>query len=174
MDDLKEHENQMDVFRQEIPIELRKQFENDDDEVTELGEWAYSLQFVQIFQHLNNVDRLDLSNQFVFEEFNDKDIIINESEDAKFFYIILQGAAMVYKTTSNNGSRVKITKLGPYDHFGGLSLFFHKPYAATVQAIGPLKCLKMDDKKFQTNLQPKLIDLERAAQQYNAFINFPV
>ncbi len=74
----------------------------------------------------------------------------------------------------NNEPPSEYEKLGPYDHFGGKGLFLNKPYACTVQSMGPLKCLKMDYNTFQTVLQPMLLVLQRSAKQYKTFINFPV
>jgi CRP-like cAMP-binding protein len=81
---------------------------------------------------------------------------------------------MVYKKTSANELPIEISKLGPYVHFGALSLVFNEPYAGTVKAIGPLKCLKMDYDTFQTELRPMLLVFQRSAQQYKTFMNFPV
>jgi cAMP-dependent protein kinase regulator len=69
---------------------------------------------------------------------------------------------------------VELTKLGPYDHFGGVTIFFDRPYADTIKAKGPLKCLRIDDGKFKDVLEPMVRVFQRNTAQYAAFISAPV
>ena len=39
---------------------------------------------------------------------------------------------------------VEVGRLGPSDYFGEIALILDRPRAATVTAIGPLKCVKLD------------------------------
>ena len=45
---------------------------------------------------------------------------------------------------SEGGEAEEVGQLGPSDYFGEIALMLDRPRAATVTAVGPLKCVKLD------------------------------
>lgn len=39
---------------------------------------------------------------------------------------------------------IEVGRLGASDYFGEIALLLDRPRAATVRAVGPLKCVKLD------------------------------
>ena len=64
--------------------------------------------------------------------------------------------------------------LGPSDYFGEIALMLDRPRAATVTAVGPLKCVKLDRARFERVLGPCSDILKRNIQQYNSFVSLSV
>lgn len=57
---------------------------------------------------------------------------------------------------------------------GEIALVLNRPRAATVQAKGTLKCVKLDRQRFERVLGPCIDILKRNIQQYNSFVSLVV
>lgn len=68
--------------------------------------------------------------------------IVQESDQARDFYLILSGQASVWV----RGRRRQ--ELGPGDHFGEISVLDGGPRSATVTAEGPVLALRLDRSNF--------------------------
>ena len=57
---------------------------------------------------------------------------------------------------------------------GEIALLLNRRRAATVQAQGPLKCVKLDRQRFERLLGPCVDILKRNIEQYNSFVSLVV
>ncbi len=87
------------------------------------------------------------------------------------FDVIFKGAAAVYQQKNEYEESVEVSRLGPSDYFGEISLLFDRPRAATVIAIGSLKCVKLDRKRFERVLGPVSEILKRNIARYTSFVS---
>jgi cAMP-dependent protein kinase regulator len=71
---------------------------------------------------------------------------------------------------SRTGQEKKISELGPSDYFGEISLLTDRPRAATVVAISPLKCVRLDRERFIRVLGPCEDILRRNMAAYNKYM----
>jgi len=78
--------------------------------------------------------------------------IVKQGEPGDEFYIIVEGGAIVTQTIDNQ--EVKVGDLEKSDYFGEIALWLDRPLAATVTALGPLKCVKLDRARFERVLGP--------------------
>ena len=69
------------------------------------------------------------------------------------------------------GIEKEVAKLGPSDYFGEIALLTDRPRAATVIAVSPLKCVKMDRERFNRVLGPCEDILRRNMEEYNAYMS---
>ena len=75
---------------------------------------------------------------------------------------------------SEGGEAEEGGQLGPSDYFGEIALMLDRPRAATVTAVGPLKCVKLDRARFERVLGPCSDILKRNIRQYNSFVSLSV
>lgn len=57
------------------------------------------------------------------------------------------------------------------DYFGELALIFDQPRAATVTAVGPVKCVKLNRRSFKALLGPCEDILKRNMKTYHQYIS---
>jgi CRP-like cAMP-binding protein len=70
------------------------------------------------------------------------DRIIQEGEPGDGLYLILSGAAQVWRAVPGGQPRLLAT-LGPFRSFGEISLLVNQPRSATVVASSALRCVKL-------------------------------
>ncbi|CAF3687985.1 unnamed protein product [Rotaria socialis] len=87
-----------------------------------IDEWKEFLLSVQMFHHIEDVQRYDIACQVTYVEFN------HEQE------IIIQGSAIVHQKALHDKSVIELSKIGKEDYFGGKSLLFNQKHVATVKA----------------------------------------
>ena len=58
--------------------------------------------------------------------------------------VLLFSEASVSKRHSVTGEQEEVTRLSSSEYFGEVSLLLDQPRAATVRAVGELKCVKLD------------------------------
>ena len=51
---------------------------------------------------------------------------------------------MVTQLQPETGETIELTRLGPAEYFGEISLLLDQPRAATVRALQETKCVKLD------------------------------
>ena len=63
-----------------------------------------------------------------------------------FFYVpvLLSSEASVRKLDPMSGEHKEVTRLASSQYFGEVSLLLDQPRAATVRAMGDLRCVKLD------------------------------
>ncbi|ORZ05765.1 camp-dependent protein kinase regulatory subunit, partial [Absidia repens] len=106
-----------------------------------------------IFKSLEPYDRHKIANALKPVQLEDGHVVVKENVVGDTFYLIEQGTAIFYKTTSD-GSQQEVNRLSNGDYFGELVLLNDKPRAATVVAAGKLKCITLGKKAFTRLLEP--------------------
>ncbi|CAH2039613.1 unnamed protein product, partial [Iphiclides podalirius] len=143
---------------------------------------------VSILESLEKWERLTVADALEPVSFNDGEIIVRQGEPGNDFYIIVEGTAVVLQQRGSSeggegadggegaagGEAVEVGRLGPSDYFGEIALLLDRPRAATVRALGPLKCVKLDRARFERVLGLCADILKRNIAQYNSFVSLSV
>ncbi|PAA93613.1 hypothetical protein BOX15_Mlig016081g2 [Macrostomum lignano] len=125
---------------------------------------------VPILENLDLWERLTVADALENVTFEDQKIVVRQGEAGEDFFIILEGVASVLQKPSENDEAVEVGRLGPSDYFGEIALLLDRPRAATVIARGPLKCVKLDRKRFERVMGPCGDILKRNIAKYNSYI----
>nr|WIM01501.1 cAMP-dependent protein kinase type I regulatory subunit [Limnephilus lunatus] len=132
---------------------------------------------VSILESLEKWERLTVADSLEPVSFGDGETIVRQGEPGDDFYIILEGCALVLQQRAEgSGPReeMEVGRLGASDYFGEIALLLDRPRAATVRAVGPLKCVKLDRARFERVLGPCADILKRNITQYNSFVSLSV
>lgn len=99
-------------------------------------------------------------------DFADGQVIIRQGEQGELFYIIVQGTVSI---TLKNGDEEPVVdggRLTSGQYFGELALINDAPRAATVTAMGLVKCVSLDAKAFNRLFGPLMEILKRNMDTY--------
>merc|ERR1712168_1608951 len=129
---------------------------------------------VSILENLDKWERLTVADSLEATSFEDGDVVVTQGESGNDFFIILDGSAIVTQTRNEGEEGVEVGRLGPSDYFGEIALMLDRPRAATVTAVGPLKCVKLDRARFERVLGPCSDILKRNIRQYNSYVSLSV
>jgi len=125
---------------------------------------------VSILSNLDPWERLTVADALEGASYSDGEVVVRQGEHGDDFFIIVDGSAIVTQTRSEGGKAEEVGHLGPSDYFGEIALMLDRPRAATVTAVGSLKCVKLDRARFERVLGPCSDILKRNIAQYNSFI----
>lgn len=122
------------------------------------------LNSVPILNPLSREEKLRLVDAFEQRTYTPGTEVVVEGDPGDFFYIILEGEAVVYQNTLQ-GPR-KVNHLFKADFFGERALLEDAPRMATVQAHTKLTCLALGREEFVQLLGPlqKLMEREKSPQ----------
>ncbi|KAI8465523.1 MAG: cyclic nucleotide dependent protein kinase [Monoraphidium minutum] len=122
------------------------------------------LNSVPILNPLSREEKLRLVDAFEQRAYTPGTEVVIEGDPGDFFYIILDGEAVVYQNTLQ-GPR-KVNHLFKADFFGERALLEDAPRMATVQAHTKLTCLALAREEFVQLLGPlqKLMEREKSPQ----------
>lgn len=126
------------------------------------------LKKVTVLEDLTPYERMTVADALVPCEYKDGAIIIKEGSTAFSFYIVVEGEVKVTKII--DGEQKEVARLTKGNYFGELALLFDQPRAASVIAVGNVKCIKMDRKSFNNLLGPCMSILKRNLEKYNEFM----
>jgi len=98
---------------------------------------------------LDKWEKLAVADALEIVEFEDGQKVFVQSEPGDDFFIILEGNAEVSQKRDGHAKPVKICQLIEGDYFGEISLLLGTPRAATVSALGPLKCVKLNKERLE-------------------------
>ncbi|XP_046862804.1 cAMP-dependent protein kinase type I-beta regulatory subunit-like isoform X3 [Xenia sp. Carnegie-2017] len=132
------------------------------------------LEKVSILESLDKWERLTVADALEPVSFDDGEYVVVQGEQGEDFFIIVEGNAVVLQRRSANEPFVEVGRLGPSDYFGEIALLLNRRRAATVQAQGSLKCVKLDRQRFERLLGPCVDILKRNIEQYNSFVSLVV
>jgi len=127
------------------------------------------LEKVPILEHLTKYERITVADALETYQFKNGEIIMKQGDPGDKFYIIVSGQVQCDKVT--DGQPVVVNKLGPSGYFGEIALLTNKPRAATVTAIGDVKCVGLDRERFQRVLGPCEDILRRNMDSYNLYMS---
>jgi len=114
---------------------------------------------------------------------------VSEGDVGDGFYIIVEVSAFIhlwyilcffYKkgevvvTQKREGKDVEVARLYSSSYFGEIALLTNRPRAATVTAVGPCKCVKMDRDRFVRVMGPCEDILTRNMNVYNQYISVKI
>jgi len=108
-----------------------------------------TLQGLPFFKNLDYEHLLELEAIMSTEIFQAGECIIQEGEEGKAMYVMVEGKAKVSK------SKKPIDELMPGDHFGEMSMFFKGTRTASVHALEETICLSLDNKRLNSILEEK-------------------
>lgn len=124
---------------------------------------------VPILSPLQKYERLTVADALESANFADGEEIVREGDLGDVFYIIVEGEAKVTQFASDGGA-VEIARLKASDYFGEIALLTNRPRAATVTAVGNIKCVRLDRERFNRVLGPCEDILRRNMEAYNRYM----
>jgi len=166
-------------------IRKRKMYEEFLSKVSILGRW-YSLcssnmsgeNIILLLnltsENLDKWERLTVADALEATAFEDGADVVKQGEPGDDFFIIVDGNASVTQFRQEGEDSQEVGVLGPSDYFGEIALMLDRPRAATVTAVGQLKCVKLDRARFERVLGPCSDILKRNIRQYNSFVSLSV
>ena len=101
-----------------------------------------TLRRVPLFKYLTFDELLKIVSIFREEHFEEGHLICQEGDPGDDLYILVEGGVVISKRG------IKVTTLGPGDHFGELSLLDRHPRSADIQTTSNCFCLVLGRKKF--------------------------
>ena len=125
-----------------------------------------------ILQHLTKYERITVADALESYAFKDGEKIVTQGEPGDKFYIIVSGEVRCEQTTE--GTTKEVARLGPAAYFGEIALLTERPRAATVVAIGDVKCIGLDRDRFNRVLGPCEDILRRNMDAYNLYMSSKV
>jgi CRP/FNR family transcriptional regulator len=99
------------------------------------------------FSSVSEATQKEISRLFTEEKYQRDDYIFFEGDPPEWFHIIKEGKVKLVKH-SDAGKDVILQIFAPGDMFGEASLFDHKPYPSSAQAMEPCSILKLSRKDF--------------------------
>uniref|UniRef100_A0A7S1G674 Cyclic nucleotide-binding domain-containing protein n=1 Tax=Bicosoecida sp. CB-2014 TaxID=1486930 RepID=A0A7S1G674_9STRA len=125
---------------------------------------------VPILASLSEYERLTIADALQPAEFEDSAVIISQGDAGDNFYIVETGEVSCTQSPSPGATPVEVMRLGAGQYFGEIALLTNQPRKATVTAVGPTKCLKLDRKTFNRVMGPLQEVLKRNMDQYNSIM----
>jgi CRP/FNR family transcriptional regulator len=89
----------------------------------------------------------EIGSFFTEETYQRDDYVFFEGDKPEWFHIVREGRVKLVKH-SDTGKDVILQVFAPGDMFGEVSLFDHKPYGASAQAMEPSMVMKLARKEF--------------------------
>ena len=119
---------------------------------------------VEILAGMDSYDRVQLADGLQSANFVNGELVIRQGDWGDLFYIVEEGNAVAIKEVQ--GSEEVVLEYKEGDYFGELALIKGQPRAASVKAVGELKCLTLDRQSFDRLLGPLQESLNKKANEY--------
>lgn len=126
------------------------------------------LEKVPILQHLTKYERITVADALEGYKFTDGQVIVRQGEPGDKFYIIVSGE--VRCDQMRDAKSQEVARLGAAAYFGEIALLTNRPRAATVTAVGDVKCVGLDRDRFNRVLGPCEEILRRNMDSYNLYM----
>jgi small-conductance mechanosensitive channel/CRP-like cAMP-binding protein len=125
----------------------------------EQGQRLKALQQVELFRPLSEEDRQFLAGSLHYAPFAAGEMLTRQGAEAHWLYLIVDGRVAV-RVLADGGLDREVAQLGAGDFFGEMSLMTGEPRSATVVALTPVTCYRLDKAAFQEILRrrPSLAD----------------
>lgn len=123
------------------------------------------LELVPLLKDLDKWERLSVADALESAEYKDGEVIVKQGEKGDEFFIIVEGKVVVTQT-NEQGQTGMVAELHPAQYFGEIALLTHDVRRATVSAVGPVKCVKLDRERFERVLGPCETILRRDMNNY--------
>ncbi len=76
---------------------------------------------IPLFEKLDNEERKKLADRFILRRLPKNTVVINEGDDSRSFYVIIEGQVKVY-LTDENGKEIVLNQQGAGEYFGEIAL----------------------------------------------------
>jgi len=127
-----------------------------------------ALENVELFSSFTKEDLQMVASKMQEMTYQKGDFLVEEGEDADYFYIIKQGYVDAYITSDIKGTQKHVGRLEAGEYFGEQALISHKPRAASIRASSPaVTCWRIHRVDFGP-LRPLL---EQSNKKYNDHAN---
>eukprot|EP00128_Syssomonas_multiformis_P017607 Colp12_sorted_trinity150504_noHs@20802 len=125
---------------------------------------------VPILMSLTQHERSKVADALEPVEYADGETIVTQGDNnSECFYIIEDGTCVVKKVFGDSKEPREVLRLSRGQYFGEIALLMDQPRAATVQAVGRVKCIVLDRKSFQRLLGNVKEILQRNMENYKQF-----
>jgi small-conductance mechanosensitive channel/CRP-like cAMP-binding protein len=143
------------IFLTEESRERRQELQE-----SERGRRLQALQRVELFRPLSEEDRQFLAESLHYAPFAAGEVLTRQGAEAHWLYLIVEGRVAVRVAVADGGLDREVAQLGEGDFFGEMSLMTGEPRSATVVALTPVRCYRLDKAAFQEILRrrPSLAD----------------
>nr|XP_033795849.1 cGMP-dependent protein kinase 1-like isoform X2 [Geotrypetes seraphini] len=92
-------------------------------------------------------------------KFHPGDIIVQEGDEGKSFFIILKGEVQVTKEVNGSQEQIRIMRAG--EHFGELALIRNSCRTATCRALRDVTCITMSKEDFEETVPLDTVELPK-------------
>jgi CRP-like cAMP-binding protein len=98
-----------------------------------------------IFHAMSDDQRAELAKIAHRCEYQPGEVVLAQGESSQNLWIVLSGRCRVARSVNSGVGRViDLAELGPRDQFGEMSFFHAAPHSASIEALTPLKLLRID------------------------------
>ncbi|GMR01531.1 MAG: Crp/Fnr family transcriptional regulator [Gammaproteobacteria bacterium] len=91
---------------------------------------------IPLFEKLDDEEREKLASRFVLRRYQKNTVIINEGDDSRSFYVIIDGQVKIY-LTDENGKEIVLNKQSAGEYFGEVALLDEGLRSASVITTQP-------------------------------------
>lgn len=113
------------------------------------------LRRVPIFADLSPADLKQIAAISSEAIFADGDILVNQGEPGDEMYIVVSGDVCVLMTASDQKEAREVARRSSGDYVGEMALISREPRIATLKAIGSVRALCIDQKRFEGILRER-------------------
>lgn len=122
---------------------------------------------VSIFKSLEPYERMNLADALVARTYEDGECIIAQGDGADGCYFIEGGQCRIaMKSEDNPDEEKEVAIYNQGQYFGELALLTNKPRAASVYAVGEVRCAFLDVAAFERLLGPCMDIMKRNIEHY--------
>lgn len=126
---------------------------------------------VSIFKSLDVYERMNVCDALSSGSFKDGERIIEQGAQADCMYFLEEGSvrvAMLNKSDPNASAEQEISRIEKGGYFGELALVTNKPRAASVYAVGAVKCAVLNVGAFERLMGPCMDIMKRNIDDYES------
>lgn len=102
---------------------------------------------VELFSNLSDVERLHLADHLRYAPFAPGETMTRQGAEAHWLYMVVEGEVSI-RVAADGGER-EVARLRAGDFFGEMSLLTGERRRATVVALTPVECYRLDKAAFQ-------------------------
>ena len=126
------------------------------------------LENVTILKSLDLYERMNLCDALTSATYEDGEKIIAQGAKAECMYFVEEGAVRVAMTKKGDKRQEEqeVGRVGVGGYFGELALVTHKPRAASVYAVGAVKCAVLEVGAFERLMGPCMNIMRRNIKDY--------
>ncbi|MCA9246471.1 MAG: cyclic nucleotide-binding domain-containing protein [Planctomycetales bacterium] len=105
-----------------------------------------------IFEGMSDAERQQLIDIASTAEYAPDAIVLEQGKCGQNLLVLLEGSCRVVKKTDDH-LQVTLAEMTPFEVFGEMSFFSSAPHSASVQALTPLRVLKIERRDYDLLIQ---------------------